>query len=132
MDYIIWIIAIFVVLDLLFVIYVFFRGKKKLSATDRRKYLQYWNSIKSDKDNAHAIINADKLLDKLLTAKGFHGSVGDKLKKANNVFMNIDDVWSAHKLRNRIAHEIGHTITEKQRKTALKQFEAAFKDLGLF
>ncbi len=132
MEYILWIIAIFVLLDVLFVIYVYFFRKKKLSSADKKKYLNYWYSIKNDNDNAHSIINADKLLDKLLTAKGYSGSVGEKLKKAKNAFSDLDAVWSAHKLRNKIAHEIGHKVSDKEAKVALRQFESAFRDLGLF
>ncbi len=127
-----WIILIFVFLDLLFVLYVYLSRRRRLSPADKKKYLQYWNSVKTDKDSAHAIMNADKLLDHLLTAKGYRGSVGEKLKKADSLFVSVDAVWSAHKLRNKIAHEISHQITDKQAKAALKQYESAFKDLGLF
>ncbi len=132
MDYIFWIIAIFVILDLFFVAYIYLFRRKRLSPAEKKKYLQYWNSVKNDKDNAQAIINADKLLDKLLTARGYTGSVGEKLKKANDLFGNVDAVWSAHKLRNKTAHEMGYKVSDKDTKSALQKFESAFRDLGLF
>ncbi len=58
-------------------------------------------------DWRHAIIEADIMLDELLTVQGYHGdTVGDKLKQVERSdFNTIDLAWEAHKVRNRIAHE---------------------------
>lgn len=120
----------FVALDVIFLGYVFLK-RKRLSATDQKKYAEYWRTVSSDTNYSRAVINADKLLDKLLAKKGYGGSLGEKLKKAGKLFGDLDGVWSAHKLRNRIAHEMEGEVSPREAKTALKQFERAFRDLGL-
>lgn len=54
-----------------------------------------------------AIIEADILLDEVLTNQGYVGdTIGDKLKTADRLtFTTLDDAWEAHKVRNQIAHE---------------------------
>src|SRR4051812_7391059 len=54
-----------------------------------------------------AIIEADIMLDDLLTQLGYAGAtVGDKLKAADpSQIKTLQDAWEAHKVRNQIAHE---------------------------
>jgi hypothetical protein len=61
----------------------------------------------SENDWRQAIIEADIMLDDVLTMRGFVGdSVGDKLKQANpQSFKTLEDAWEAHKVRNDIAHK---------------------------
>jgi hypothetical protein len=58
-------------------------------------------------DWRQAIIEADIMLDELLTVQGYKGdTVGDKMKQVERSdFNTIDLAWEAHKVRNRIAHE---------------------------
>ena len=76
-----------------------------------------------------AILDADKLLDYALGKKGFEGHLGEKLKRAGGRFSDQNAVWSAHKLRNRIAHELDE-IPMGEAKSALKNFKRALNDLG--
>ena len=69
------------------------------------------------------------MVDNLLGALGYQGSFADKLKKAGPRFQNLDALWSAHKLRNRIAHEVGIHVQPKEAERALRAFEGA---LGCF
>ncbi len=57
-------------------------------------------------DWRQAIIEADIMLEELLTKLGYFGSsIGDKLKNANPAqFHTLNDAWEAHKVRNEIAH----------------------------
>jgi len=82
-------------------------------------------------DRRHAVMEADKLLYEVLEQRGYKGTLGDKLKKAGPAFSNLNDVWSAHKLRNRLAHELGVGLSEKEAQTALGSFRRAYRDLGL-
>lgn len=124
--------AVFLLFDLVIVLYVlFFRGHG-LSHKDRLEYLEHWHRIKNSSDPKHAIMDADKLLDIVLQKKGYTGSLGEKLKQGGKLFSDLDGVWSAHKLRNKIAHELSYHISAGQFATALKQFERALRDLGLF
>ena len=95
------------------------------------KELKKSSRIKISTNYNQAILDADKLLDKALKIKGFTGTTGEKMKRANPLFTHRNEVWAAHKLRNRIAHELNITITEKQFKATLHQFKTGLKDLGL-
>lgn len=78
-----------------------------------------------------AVMDGDKLLDKALIEMGVPGkTMGDRLKKSNSKFRNIDAVWRAHKLRNAIAHEDGLEITYAQASGALEIYKQALKDIG--
>lgn len=132
MEIIIYLVVAFVLLDLIFIGFVLYmRKKKKLSERDKAYFIDQWQKIKTDKDYVHAVMGADKLLDWLLAKRGYSGSLGQKLKAANNLFTDINGVWSAHKLRNKLAHELDANISYKEAKRALNNFEKAFKDLGL-
>ena len=79
----------------------------------------------------HAIIEADKLLDKALCEMDVPGkTMGDRLKYIGNKFTQLNSVWHAHKLRNQIAHEAGFKADYIQAKRALAAFKQALKDLG--
>lgn len=131
----IWVFAllIFLFIDLLLVIWVLWRRKKrnKLSQKSLNFIHSHWIRI-IDSFSHHpgqAVLDADKLLDYTLNQHGFKGSLGEKLKKAAARFSNLNNVWFAHKLRNRLAHEMGQPkIAEAKR--ALSYFKQALNDLG--
>ena len=97
-------------------------------------FLRIENALQkeSEASDAMAIINGDKLLDKALCEMGVAGrTMGDRLKKVGNVkFSEVNKVWSAHKIRNRIAHESDFQPDYKQAKNALAAYKQALKDLG--
>jgi hypothetical protein len=97
----------------------------------RSKWLSIETSLGQDSGSQHmAILNADKLLDKALKAKGYKGeTMGDRLKNARSAFRNNNAVWAAHKLRNQIAHE-DIVIKPTTARQALKAFKNALKDIG--
>lgn len=110
------------------------RGPKQL---DTDKYRSQWMSIeselRSDQSTSYslAVINADKLLDKALTERGFAGqTMGERMKAAQKVWTKPNDVWSAHKLRNKIAHDTDVKVSYNDARTALSRFKHALKDLG--
>lgn len=123
--------AVFLAVDLLLVVYVLYRrSKKKFSESDLRFFKEQWAKIQASPDAKHAILDADKLLNVVLRKKSFQGGVGDQLKKAEKFFSDVNGVWSAHKLRNRVAHELDMRVSMGERTSALKSFEKALKDLG--
>lgn len=125
-------IAIFVALDVLILVYVFSRRKRGFSDMDKQNFLEHWRKIQSSPDLRHAVMDADKLLDKMLARKGYGGQLGEKLKKADKVFSDINGLWQAHKLRNRLAHELDFNPNPSEARNALRRFEEAYRDLGLF
>lgn len=82
-----------------------------------------------ESDRHMAIVKADSLLGSALVAHGVAGNtMGERMKKVQ--FSNADSVWSAHKLRNRIAHESEVKLSADGARRALYGFKQAMKDLG--
>lgn len=78
-----------------------------------------------------AILEADALLDEILKSRGYEGqNLGERLK--NSKFNTIDLAWSAHKMRNRIAHEgVKLVLTERMIKQTKEAFKAVFKEFNI-
>ena len=136
MDYtIILILAVlFVALVLLVLMSITRRGKHGL---DQEKYRIEWMKIENSLDRNNmmtyqmAIMNADKLLDNALRDIGLDGdSMGDRLKIAGKKFSDVNQVWAAHKLRNRIVHETDIQIKLMTAKKALYIYKKSLKELG--
>lgn len=81
-----------------------------------------------------AVMEADKLVDYVLKARGMRGeTMGERLKSAKSKFTNYadyDNLWKAHKLRNNIAHEAGHDLVVTEAKKAMEYFKKALAILG--
>jgi len=107
--------------------------KRKFSEKDQKAFREHWQQIisKQADDPQHAIMNADKLIDKVLGMKGYQGSLGKKLKAAKSLFSDNDGLWSAHKLRNKIAHELNFHPKPKETHHAISSFKRALHDLGV-
>lgn len=96
-----------------------------------------WAEIEAMQQNGasglkNALIEADKLLDYVMIAKGFSGeTMGDRLKNDGHKFNNLNDIWSAHKLRNQIVHEVEHDIVASQVRLAITTLGAAINQLGV-
>ena len=81
-----------------------------------------------------AIIDADALLEELVTSLGYTGeSLGAKLTSIRvNDFPTLQSAWEGHKMRNIIAHEGSNfTLTERQKEITRRHFEAVFHDAGI-
>ncbi|HBM45408.1 MAG: hypothetical protein UR85_C0011G0002 [Candidatus Nomurabacteria bacterium GW2011_GWF2_35_66] len=79
-----------------------------------------------------AIIECDKILDELLRERGFDGKdIGEMLKsdKGKNL-RTLQDAWEGHKIRNRIAHEPGFVLENREAKVATAHYESVFRELG--
>lgn len=129
-----WLWLLIIGLALVYLVFIIWLKKFKkagLAEGDRKFLLKKWQEIKRDPDLRHQIINADKILDKLLEKRGYQGNVGDKLKQSKAHFSDLDGVWNAHKLRNKLAHELDFHLSSGAAQVALRSFEKAFKDLGL-
>jgi hypothetical protein len=104
---------------------------------DTEKYRTRWLFIEKRLEKTQpasfqlCVLDADKLLDSALREKGYQGTVmADRMKNAAPIFSNRNSVWSAHKLRNQIAHEPDVRVTYDSSRTALNAFRQALKDLG--
>ena len=118
---------------LLFLLKFLERKPKKL---DREIYRQYWKTkiivYLADADKYPlAIIEADKLLDRSFRELGLAGqTMGERLVSAGRLLSDKESVWRAHKLRNRLVHEMDIQLNKQQTKQALAVFARALKDMG--
>lgn len=118
------------------VIYLVFSTKRR-PILDQAKYQAHWLEIEHSvvKDNPAswqlAILNADKLLDQALRERRLGGkTMGERMKAAQNIWKNANHVWSAHKIRNQIAHETDARINYEVTLRALAAYKQGLKDLG--
>lgn len=92
----------------------FGRGKTGLSLDEKayiinkRTEIERMLSSQNQYELKHAVLEADKLVDYCLRAKGFGGETfADKLRSSQQ-FLSQDlynQLWQGHKVRNQIAHE---------------------------
>ena len=78
-----------------------------------------------------AVIRADSLFDGVLKDIGISGeTMGDRLKQLDlSQLASLNEVWEAHKIRNRIAHETDRALTHDEAMRAIDSFEAALREL---
>ena len=81
-----------------------------------------------------AIIEADIMLDDMLTRQGYSGAgVSDKLKNVERSdFTTLQNAWDAHKIRNQIAHEgTNFDLSQTLAQRTIAQYETVFKEFKL-
>ena len=77
-----------------------------------------------------SVIEADKVLDRTLEQKGYAGtSLGDRLKQMVPADLPdiYEEVWEAHKIRNKIVHEPNFEITQSEARKLVGIYERAIK-----
>lgn len=78
-----------------------------------------------------AIIEADIMLDDMLTRQGYVGDgVGEKLKTVEpSDFSTLQDAWEAHKVRNQIAHDgSAFNLSEELARRTIARYTAVFRE----
>ncbi len=97
-----------------------------------------WEKIKKHMDSENssdwrmAILEADSLLDDIIEKIGYEGKTfGDRLTHISSAqFRSLDDVWYAHKIRNKIAHEgADYEITKDAMEKIMEIYKKAFEEL---
>lgn len=86
-----------------------------------------------ESDWRQAIIEADIMLDEVLTRNNYFGdSIGDKLKTANPArFMTLNNAWEAHKVRNDIAHRgSDFQLNNHLAYRTIANYEAVFREFN--
>lgn len=78
-----------------------------------------------------AIMESDKLVDLVLKSKVKGETMGERLKNARNLFDRdtYDKIWTAHKIRNKVAHEADFEGLSSDANLAVRNFEKALKEL---
>ena len=81
-----------------------------------------------------AIIEADIMLDDMLTKDGYVGAgVGEKLKAADpENFHTLQDAWEVHKVRNQIAHEgSAFNLSEPLARRTIARYANVFREFKI-
>ncbi|MBU0766169.1 hypothetical protein KKF55_00040 [Patescibacteria group bacterium] len=105
-------------------------SKQKLSPSVQKKILALWSAMEKLDDPMRKLMEADSIFDRSLKELGYEGSLGEKLKAAGHRIPNLNAVWSAHKLRNRLAHESGSYVNDSDVKDALRAFKKAINSFS--
>lgn len=119
------------------ILFIITHGRGKSRQLDVDRYRTSWMTIerqlvKGEESSCHLVLlNADKLLDQALKQQGFKGdTMGERMKAAKDIWTNANNIWTAHKLRNRVAHETDVKIGYDTTRRALSAYKQALKDVG--
>lgn len=88
-------------------------------------------SSENPNDWRQAIIEADVILDEMVTRLGYRGEgLGEKLKQIDESdFNTLNNAWEAHKVRNQIAHAGSDFIlTRREARRIVDLFESVFRE----
>lgn len=110
---------------MLIIVTIVHKRRNALPQRDIERLRRHWERVEKMDDDDRKVMEADKVIDMLLDVLGYEGTFGEKLKRAGPRLVNEQDVWDAHKLRNRIAHEPDVTVTDAQARRAVRSFKRA-------
>jgi hypothetical protein len=94
------------------------------------KVQEHINSLNPN-DWRMAIIEADIMLEDILTKSGYRGdTIGDKLKQVEaGDMLALNDAWEAHKARNQIAHEgSNYQLNDREAKRIIELYKKVFEE----
>lgn len=105
---------------------------------DREFIKQKWAEIQNlmhlgrPSNFKQAVLEADKLIDFVLKKMNYNGqTLADRMRASQNRFSNYQGLWDAHKIRNRLVHEVSSEVLHHEAKEAIAKFERALRDLGV-
>ena len=78
-----------------------------------------------------AVIEADKIIDDTLKNAGFSGeTMGERLINIEQgQLTTLEGLWTAHKIRNRLAHDINYFLRYAEAKRAVQLYEKTLREL---
>jgi hypothetical protein len=117
---------------------LFHKSKPRKSKSSGKKMMRQWGEIdgmlaKGEPQGWRiAVIEGDSLVDKFLMYSGYKGDhLADRLAKIiPGELESLEDVWTAHRLRNNIVSAPGIAITQKEAQKAVDSYKAFLKELG--
>ncbi|HXV26790.1 MAG TPA: hypothetical protein VD862_02100 [Candidatus Paceibacterota bacterium] len=95
-----------------------------------RQVLGYLDSPR-EADWKLGVLEADKLADAALASAGYAGDgIGERLMNIGpGGLVSLDGLWWAHKLRNRVAHEMEFALRHAEAHQAISYYEQALNEL---
>ncbi len=119
------------------ILFLLAHGRKGGQSLDVDKYRTQWlklerQLIRDQESSYHLVIlNADKLLDQALRQRGYKGqTMGERMKAAKDTWSSANNIWTAHKIRNQIAHEPDVNVRYEDARRSLAAYKQGLKDLG--
>lgn len=107
---------------------------ERTKAAYREQWAQLESMLHDPVHQRQAIMQADIMLDKALQIYQVPGtSLGERLK-ASTGRMDKDALnlaWAAHKVRNRLAHELQYNLTETEARATMNNFRSVLRTLGV-
>ena len=108
---------------------------KKAALTRGIEWVSVIDNVNSDNEAQWrvAILEADRILEKVLTANGFIGeTVAEQLKSIpQGRYSYLNSAWEAHKIRNVIAHEgLKFNLTSREASRVISLYEYFFREIG--
>jgi len=109
----------------------------KLPELNKEKIKKWWHDIEEmerKNDFRGAVIESDKIFFYCLKYMNFEGDTfAQKLKNARTRFSTTtyNNLWQAHRARNRIVHEAEHEINSMEAINTKKKFHNGLKELGV-
>lgn len=106
----------------------------EIGINPRWRHIEELRDSEQQNDWRTAIMEADIMLEDMLTKQGYDGvGVGEKLKAVEpSDFNTLDDAWEAHKIRNQIAHQgTAFELTDTLARRTLARYEAVFREFKL-
>jgi len=98
-----------------------------------KKWSKLLERIRSgdERDLRLAIIEADSLVDEVLKEHGHPGNdMGERMKSIHpDEFKNINELWEAHKIRNRLAHEADFHLPIPEYKKIIEIYHGVLEEL---
>ena len=106
-------------------------GAKRIS----RRWIKIQNRLKTGSESEYklAIVEADDMLAGAMKRMGYEGpTLAERLDKITSATLpSIEQVYEAHKLRDRIVHEPDFTISLEEAKKNLAIFGKAFEEFQI-
>lgn len=144
MEYLGIILAVALLFGLLMLFFIFrtstgskSKGLNKIFVQERWKEIELYMSQGGPANFQSAVIEADKLFDyvlKSVVGDNNDQNMADRLKLSQKKFSSWEvyqGIWSAHKVRNRSAHEMDHELNSAVARNAIEQFKKGLRDLRL-
>ena len=71
-------------------------------------------------------------VDHVLKSSGYPGdTMGERLKNIDKAqIVTLDGLWEAHKIRNRLAHDLNYFLRYGEAKRAVQLYEKTLKELN--
>ncbi len=110
------------------------RRRRLITEKDRALIVAKWQEVERLMDQSRskeAIFEADKLLDFVFRKINLRGETfADRLETAEKILTNYQDLWTAHKLRNKLAHELDFQPSFREAQRAIDTFDQAIRRLS--